>query len=62
MMNSDPHAPASFDDWCRLSGLDRHYVRRNYVAVRRRFEADPLSPMQALPLPPPKPRDRYDEL
>lgn len=61
-MKSDLPAPGSFAEWCKLSGLDRHYVRRNYVAIRRRYDADPLTPMAALPPPTVKPRDRYDEL
>lgn len=57
----DQHA-ASFEDWCKLSGLDRHYVRRNYATIRRRYDADPLTPMPSLPPPSVKQRDRYDEL
>jgi len=59
-MNST--SPSSFEEWCRLSGLDRHYVTRNYSAVRKRYEADPLTPMPIVPPPVPKPRDRYDEI
>ncbi|ALC13824.1 hypothetical protein [Sphingopyxis sp. 113P3] len=62
MTNLHDHGPASFEDWCKLSGLDRHYVRRNYSALRQRYEADPLTPMPSLPPPAVKQRDRYDEL
>ncbi len=62
MMRSDPGATASFEDWCKLSGLDRHYVRRNYAAIRARYDADPLTPMAALAPPDQKQRDRYDEI
>lgn len=62
MTNLPDHGPASFTEWCKLSGLDRHYVRRNYAAVLLRYEADPLTPMTALPPPTVKPRDRYDEI
>lgn len=53
---------SAFEEWCKLSGLDRHFVRQNYAAVRERFDADPLSPMPAPPPPDVKPRDRYDEI
>lgn len=62
MTRFDPDSAASFEDWCKLSGLDHHYVRRNYPAVRQRYEADPLTPMTALPPPAVRIRDRYDEL
>ncbi len=61
-MKSDLPVPASFTDWCKLSGLDRHFVTQNYANVRRRYEADPLTPMPSLPPPTVKPRDRYDEI
>lgn len=61
-MNSTNQGPASFEEWCKLSGLDRHYVRRNHAAIRARYDADPLTPMAALPPPAVKLRDRYDEL
>lgn len=61
-MKSDFPVPASFDEWCKLSGLDRHFVRQNYATVRQRYDADPLTPMRALPPPTVKPRDRYDEI
>lgn len=62
MTNLPDHGPAGFDEWCKLSGLDRHYVRRNYSTIRARYDADPFTPMPALPPPDLKPRDRYDEL
>lgn len=62
MMRFEPDQAASFEEWCKLSGLDRHYVRRNYTAIRKRYDEDPLTPMPALRPPDIKPRDRYDEL
>jgi len=50
------------EEWCKLPALDRHYVRRNYATIRRRYDADPLTPMPSLPPPSVKQRDRYDEL
>ncbi len=55
-------APASFEDWCKLSGFDRDFVRRNYSAVRARYEADPLTPTRALPPRNASPYDRNSEI
>jgi len=52
----------NFEQWCLMSGLDRDFVRRNYAAIRARFERTPDTPLQPLDRPTPKPRDRYDEL
>jgi hypothetical protein len=64
---SDPRAvereleAQAFARWCEASGLSRDDVRRNYALIRRRYEADPRTPVASLP-PPPKPYDRYQEL
>jgi hypothetical protein len=60
MMNSDLQDQA-FAAWCELSGLTRDFVRRNFAAVRARYDADPLSPLEAC-AEPVKRADRYDEL
>lgn len=61
MMNSDLDEQA-FAAWCQLSGLDRDFVRRNAAAVRARYAADCLTPLEAFPEPMQPARDRYDEL